>query len=80
MVFKIEDLKDKFIAYFKTKNRNGNLLKEFKLSELLNINTEVSGFKISIPFKLFSEYHTRSHEFYDVLLMQKSYRDKLGQQ
>ena len=52
----------------------------FELKELLNIDASIGGFKLPIPFKLYKEYHTKCHEYFDFVISQKIFRERLGQQ
>ena len=75
----LELLKHQYLAYHTAKYKHLDVtLTNFKLNELLNINNEVLGFKIPIPFKVYENFHQNSHEHFDFVLVQKSFRDRLG--
>jgi len=44
----------------------------------MNINIEINGFKIPIPFKVYEFFQYNCHDYFDIVLVQKSFRDKLG--
>lgn len=74
-------IKEQFLLYSKAKHKTSeSVLAHFKINELLNINMEIMGLKIPIPFMIYDNFHLVCHENFDVLLCNKAYRDKLGQQ
>lgn len=75
----IYKIKEQFLLYSKAKHKTPEaVLAQYKISELLNLNMEVMGLKIPIPFMVYDNFHLVCHEHFDVLLCNKAYRDKLG--
>ena len=70
------------MGYMKAKYRKDHqeIVNNFKLNDIMNINSEVKNLKLPIPFQLYETYHTNCHAYLDFVLPLKSFRDKLGLQ
>lgn len=81
LCLQIETLKSNFCGQFRAQNRNKEIGEDnFSLNKLLNIEAAVAGHKIPIPFKTYEGFATACHEHFDFVMIQKSFRNKLGQQ
>lgn len=82
LCFVIDDLKDKFVKFYREQNKSAQAVSadNFQINQILNIDASIQGKKLPIPFKTYAVYATKCHEKYDIVLVQQSFRDKLGQQ
>ena len=69
LCLQIEQTKQSFCNKFKKQSGNKESESNFALNQLLNVDAQIGGHKLPLPFKTYQGYTTNCHEYYEVVII-----------